>query len=302
MMRVPSTPLRGSHHGLSWWLVSAVLASAGVVSDGSRGSVLSRAGFDFDITSGAKVCGNLFHCFSKFDLGYAESATFRGPNDVTNIPSLVTGGSASSIDGTIRSIISVANLFLMNPKGLVFGPNAKLDIQGSFAVSTADYLELADGGKFNAQLGGDDSLTSAPVSAFGFFNSAPAAVTFNQSQLSVQPSRGLHIIAGGVALNVASLQAPSGFLTVVSAAPTGVLPFTLATRGSGNAAVNFGARGTVTLANQSMLNTDGDGGGRLVIRSGKRTVDNSTISSSNTGPDTRCALNGGKQSQRSADK
>jgi hypothetical protein len=59
----------------------------------------------------------------------------------------------------------------------MFGRDAKLDVSGSFAVSTANYLKLADGGKFNTSLGGGDMLTSAPVTAFGFLNGAPKGVS-----------------------------------------------------------------------------------------------------------------------------
>jgi len=75
----------------------------------------------------------------------------------------------------------------MNPKGVVFGANAKLDVSGSFAVTTANYLKLSDGGRFNASLGGQDSLTAAPVSAFGFLSATPAAVTFTGSRVTAKP-------------------------------------------------------------------------------------------------------------------
>ena len=259
------------------------LADAGVVADGSRGSVVAHAGFDFGISGGTKVGGNLFHSFSNFDLVSGESATFSGPGDVTNILARVTGGSASSIDGTIRSTIAGANLFLMNPRGVVFGPNASLDVSGSFAVTTADYIKMSDGGRFNASLSGQDSLTSAPVSAFGFLSATPAAVTFNQSQLSVPPGMGLHIIAGDVALHGAALQAPSGSLTVFSAASAGEVPFDLASPGSNYSTTNFAALGTASLTGLSQMSIDGAGGGKVVIRGGKLTVDASSISSINVG-------------------
>src|SRR5207249_6769061 len=105
-----------------------------------------------------------------FDLTSTQSATFTGPANVQNILSRVTSGSPSSIDGAVNSQILGANLFFLNPYGVMFGPNAHISVSGSFAVSTANYLKLADGGKFNTSLGGGDVLTSAPVSAFGFLN------------------------------------------------------------------------------------------------------------------------------------
>src|SRR5262249_21688725 len=127
------------------------------------------------------VGGNLFHSFSQFNLNNSQSATFTGPSNVQNILARVTSGSPSSIDGTIRSNIQGASLFFMNPAGVLFGQHAQLDVSGSFAVTTANYLNLVGGGRFNANLGGGDVLTSAPVGAFGFLNSAPAAVSFTGS-------------------------------------------------------------------------------------------------------------------------
>ena len=68
--------------------------------------------------------------------------------------SRVTDGNPSSIDGKISSQIQGANLFFINPAGVMFGPHAQLDVSGSFAVTTANYLKLVDGGRFNANLGG----------------------------------------------------------------------------------------------------------------------------------------------------
>src|SRR5919206_4348316 len=79
--------------------------AAGVVTDGSVGPARSLAGPNFAIGAdlGRQIGGNLFHSFSRFNLATGESATFSGPGSVANILARVTGGSASSIDGTVRS-------------------------------------------------------------------------------------------------------------------------------------------------------------------------------------------------------
>jgi filamentous hemagglutinin family protein len=67
----------------------------------------------------------------------------------SNILARVTGGNISNILGTIQTTgFGNANLFLMNPAGFLFGPKATLNVGGMVAFTTADYLRLADGGRF----------------------------------------------------------------------------------------------------------------------------------------------------------
>jgi len=126
------------------------ISQAQITLDGSLGPRGALRGPNYIISdSVGQLRGpNLFHSFGQLNLSQGESATFTGPNTITNILSRVTGGSPSSIDGTIRSQIPGANLYLLNPAGVMFGPNASLDVRGSFHVSTADYLRLADGARF----------------------------------------------------------------------------------------------------------------------------------------------------------
>src|SRR5438094_7240821 len=182
----------------------------GVVLDGSFGTRGPLPGPNFMITAnlGRLVNTNLFQSFSQFNLNSSQSATFTGPSNVHNILARVTSGSPSSIDGTIRSDIPGANLFFMNPAGVLFGQHAQLNVSGSFAVTTANYLKLVGVGRFNANLGGGDVLTSAPVSAFGFLK-APVGVSITGSNtvdafgsivpgqsLTVAPQKSFSIVAG----------------------------------------------------------------------------------------------------------
>src|SRR5215813_6306433 len=141
---------------------------------------------------------NLFHSFGQFNLSQGESATFTGSNTIANIIGRVTGGSPSSIDGTIRSQIPGANLYLLNPRGVMFGPNASLDVSGSFHVSTADYLRLVDGARFFARLSDTSTLSVAPPVAFGFLGPTPAAITIQGSSLKVSEGQTLSVIGGDV--------------------------------------------------------------------------------------------------------
>lgn len=138
--------------------------------DGFLGPAGPLAGPSFKITAdlGRQVGANLFHSFSEFALKAGESATFSGTDSVANILSRVTGGRPSSIDGTIRSTVRGANFFLMNPDGIVIGKNAILDVSGSFAVTSGDYIGLDGGGRFDASSPGQSILTGSAPSAYGF--------------------------------------------------------------------------------------------------------------------------------------
>ncbi|MCP3873928.1 MAG: filamentous hemagglutinin N-terminal domain-containing protein, partial [Desulfobacteraceae bacterium] len=160
-------------------LISTLPTNAEVTLDGSLGRSGALPGPDYQIGAdlGKQHGGNLFHSFQDFNLNRAESATFSGPNSVNNVISRVTGGNPSQIDGLIRSTIPNADMYLLNPHGIMFGKNARLDVQGGFHASTADYLRLKDGGRFDARQPKNSILTVAPVEAFGFLNSQVAPIS-----------------------------------------------------------------------------------------------------------------------------
>lgn len=116
--------------------------------------------------------GNLFHSFDRFGIGREETATFTGPESIDNVLARVTGTSESNIDGTLRSTIPGADLYLMNPNGIVFGAHSRLDVQGSFYANTADYLLLGEGeaSRWYANPSASSGLSIAPPRAFGFLD------------------------------------------------------------------------------------------------------------------------------------
>jgi filamentous hemagglutinin family protein len=231
---------------------------------------------------------NLFHSFGQFNLSQGESATFTGPNTIANILSRVTGGSPSSIDGTIRSQIPGAHLYLLNPNGVMFGPNASLDVQGSFHVSTADYLRLADGARFYARLSETSTLSVAPPAAFGFLSPTPAALTVQGSTLQVSGGNTLALVGGDLTLlgkgalpadGVPTLGAPGGQIHLASMAAAGEVPVRLQEfRGETGPHL-----GSVELSQGALLDASGNGGGTVRIRSGRLLVDRAAILANNQG-------------------
>ena len=135
---------------------------------------------DCDITGGFRDGNgsNLFHSFGRFDIDTGAVVTFEDPG-VNNIFSRVTGSFLSDIDGTLK-VDGTANLFLLNPNGIVFGNNARLDIQGSFLSSTADSILFENGTQFNAKSSAVPSPLLTVSTPIGLqFGNTPAPIQVN---------------------------------------------------------------------------------------------------------------------------
>jgi filamentous hemagglutinin family protein len=268
------------------WAASPETSRAQVVLDGKFGPSGALSGPNYNITAGMGLTrgNNLFHSFARFDLTAGDVATFTGPATIQNILCRVTGGSASSIDGTIHSGIAGANVFFINPSGILFGPNAVIDVSGSFAASTANYLKLSDNARFVASLDADDSgLSTAPVSVFGFLGGNSGSISVNQSTLAVPNGKTLSLVGGDVTVDGGKVQAPQGQINVVSVRSSGEVPAdpTMLSVAQFNAA--FPQQGQINLQNSAQLDASGDGGGHIVIRGGQLTVDNSVVQANTTG-------------------
>jgi filamentous hemagglutinin family protein len=259
--------------------INSLSASAEVTLDGTLGRSGALPGPDYLIGAdlGRQKGGNLFHSFQGFNLNRFESATFSGPNNVSNIISRVTGGNPSQIDGLIRSTIPNADMYFLNPYGIMFGPNAKLDVQGGFHASTADYLRLGDGGRFDVRYPNDSLLTIAPIESFGFLTDSPAPLSLEGSQLEISNGKIFSLIGGNLSITGAQIKAPAGYINLASVAEIGnVIPQI-------EDFVVPSLRGDMTISEQSLLDVSGEGGGSIFIRGGKFVVDNSTIAANTLG-------------------
>lgn len=243
--------------------LAACSSVAQIVLDGTVGRGGALAGPNFGITAdlGQRIGLNLFHSFSQFNLAKSEAATFFGPHEVQNIVSRVTGGSASSIDGTIRSTIPGANFFLVNPAGVVFGPNASADVSGSFTVSTADYVKLGGGGRFDAKTPEASVLTSAPIEAFGFLGPNVAGIKIEGSKLSVSEGKIISVVGGDVEIKGGEMRASGGQVNLVSVKSAGEVGAV-----SNPDLANFAALGDIQLNSAAIVNVGG--GSQPVIWSG----------------------------------
>ncbi|MFN6565792.1 MAG: filamentous hemagglutinin N-terminal domain-containing protein [Dendronalium sp. ChiSLP03b] len=186
---------------------------------GTEGSVVTPnidiKGTPSDRIDGGAVRGtNLFHSFQEFNIGKGRGAYFNNPTGVDNIFSRVTGSNASNIYGKL-GVLGNANLFLLNPNGILFGPDASLDLTGSFLGSTANSFNFGNGIEFSAT-----NPTSAPLLSV----SVPLGVQFNQQQpspivnsgnLEVSTGQNLNLLGGTVA-STGNLLAPGGQITVAA--------------------------------------------------------------------------------------
>ncbi len=247
--------------------IIALSTNAEVTLDGTLGRTGPLPGPDYLIGAdlGRQLGGNLFHSFRDFNLKSHESATFSGPNSINNIIGRVTGGNPSNIDGLIRSSIPNANLYFLNPYGIMFGPHAKLDVQGSFHASTADYLRLQDGGRFDARQPNNSWLTVAPVEAFGFISDSPTRLAVENSQLSTYPGKTFSLVGGDITITGAQINAPNGRITLASVASSGeVIP-----TDDGLNMASFKQFGNLSLTAHATVTTTGKSAGEIYIRGGQ---------------------------------
>ena len=181
----------------------------------------------------------------------------------------------------------------MNPAGIVFGPNASLNVGGSVSFTTADYLRLADGARFNALPGPQDAaISSAPVAAFGFLGTNPAAITVQGGHLSVSEGHGISLVGGNIDITAGTLEngtsqparlsAPGGQINVVSVAGAGEQNIVGAAGLAGpslDPANAPGQGGTIQLTSGAMLQTSSSTGnaGPIFIRGGQLVMENATL-------------------------
>ena len=285
---------------LACWLILRLVPDIGdaqvtsPIMPSGLNTTVTTSGNVHDITGGTRPSSgpNLFHSFGEFSVPTNHVANFLNDSGLatSNILGRVTGGNPSNIFGTIQTTgFGAANLFLMNPAGIVFGPNASLNVGGSVSFTTADYLHLADGGKFTAIPGSlDASISSAPVAAFGFLGSNPGAITVQGGQLTVSEGQGISLLGGDLTLQSgttpigtaqsARLSAPGGQINLASVRSAGeVLENSMAGQLTEPAVTGFSSFGNISLSQGTSLDTSADMAGRIVIRGGQLSMDDASL-------------------------
>jgi filamentous hemagglutinin family protein len=266
-------------------LASASRVNAQISPDGTLPTLVNRPNsLDFAIESGTRSGSNLFHSFSQFSVPTGSAAVFNNPVDIQNIFSRVTGGTSSNIDGLIHANGN-ANLFLLNPSGIVFGPNARLDIGGSFLGTTASHIQFADGIEFSAinptalltmsvPIGLQMGQTSANIEVQNLGHTQiydrATLLPFDRSSysggLAVTGSKTLTLLGGNILLNSGLLIAEDG---QVNLGAVGVNNFV------GLASVPLGWQlgydgitqfGAIQLNERSLIDASGSRGGSIQLQ------------------------------------
>ncbi len=214
---------------------SALLSAEVIVDNSLGGKTTELSGPDYLISPnlGRQQGPNLFHSFERFNLNSSETATFSGSGNIQTVISRVTGGMISTIDGMLRSTIPNADFYFLNPAGIIFGPQASLDIQGAFHASTANYLKLADGFIFPARVNPNDPEYSQPLlsahapQAFGFLDNSSSALTIHNNQLLTVPAEhDISFTSNQLILKDSLLRIEKGRIQLATLAQAGEISFT----------------------------------------------------------------------------
>lgn len=275
---------------VAWFLLGAP-GHTEIVPDGSLPTDVPAGCLICTINGGALRGSNLFHSFESFSIPTDGVARFNNNPGVQNILVRITGSNRSTIDGLLQAN-GRANLFFLNPNGIFFGPNARLDLGGSFVATTARSILFADNSEFPAVPSANNELltitapiglslqSAAPIAVEGrghnLVNISDALPVLGAGQqpdgLRVRPGQTLALVGGNVTLNGGSLSASSGRIQLGSI-QTGTVQFA-----SSEPFRFFGDRfGDITMTNKSLVDVSGVGGGSIDFHARNLVIDRNTV-------------------------
>ncbi|QDL09946.1 filamentous hemagglutinin [Brasilonema octagenarum UFV-E1] len=260
--------------------LAANSASAQITPDATlpNNSTVTINGNTFNIDGGTIAGRNLFHSFQQFSVPKDGTASFNNAADIQNIFSRVTGTSVSNIDGIIKAL-GTANLFLINPNGIVFGPNASLNVGGSFVGTTANAIQFGNQGFWSATNPNNPALLTVNPSALFFNQIAAASITSNSVApagkdppgledalgLRVPDGKSLLLVGGNVNMDRGRLNAYSGRVELGGLAASGNVGLNVDGDKLSASFPTESALADVSLTNNAAVYVYASGGGNIII-------------------------------------
>ncbi|MBD2777217.1 filamentous hemagglutinin N-terminal domain-containing protein [Iningainema tapete] len=238
------------------------------------------------IEGGTTVGSNLFHSFSQFSIPTGNQAFFKNALDIQNIITRVTGNSISNIDGLIRAN-GTANIFLINPNGIIFGQNASLNIGGSFLASTASSLNFADSTLFSATATQTTPLLTISVPIGLQFGANPGRILVQGNGqglrstsdiidtsvgLRVQPNQTLALVGSDVVLEGGTLKTAGGRIELGSVDDSSQVRLTPIDKGWAMDYAGVPAFRDIQLSRQATVDASGEGGGDIQVQGRRVTL------------------------------
>jgi filamentous hemagglutinin family protein len=201
------------------WLVCSSIAltlispaQAQILPASDTNTQIQTLGNQSNISGGQQSGTNLFHSFQQFDLATGQIANFKSNPSIQNILSRITNGSPSQINGLLQITGGNSNLYLMNPAGILFGPNAALNLPAAFTATTAQGIGLGDRW-FNAWGQNNYSSLNSSPSQFAFIDASGSIA--NTANLTLKPNQTLTLL-GSTVVNTGKLTAPGGQITIAA--------------------------------------------------------------------------------------
>lgn len=279
------------------WIIFQSYSLAQVTPDRTlaQPSQVNLLGNEATITGGTSRGQNLFHSFSQFSIPNGSQVSFDNGRNIQRIFSRVTGRSASIINGSLKAN-GTADLFLINPNGLMIGPSASLNIGGSFIGTTANSIRFFDNTLYSVTPSASTQVSlSLPTSLL--FNGGNGRISVRgnghniniptnsllplsrntQPTFQISPEQTLALVGSDIQFSNGVVTADSGHINL-GGVQSGVV--SLAPSGKGWA-LGYGSVlrfGDVSLSNRSLVDTSGSKAGQIHIQGNNITLaDNSLI-------------------------
>lgn len=286
-MRIDTIPFRGFQGSvLSWLLLISFPATAQFAPDKTLpvNSQVTHHGNTYQIDGGTIKGNNLFHSFENFSVLTGTTSYFNNSANIQNIFTRITGNSISNIDGILKAN-GTANLFLLNPNGIIFGKNARLEIGGSFFASTANAIKFMDGFELRTndnqttplltitspiglQIGENSGEIQVNGTGLGLIAQSTIISPYRRNKdvtgLQVQPGKTLALVGGNLTVESGTLSAEQGRIEF-GAVNSGFVSLTPITQGWTLGYQGVSSFKDINLSQKSLLDTSGNSSGSISL-------------------------------------